>query len=68
MDGGETLATLRNISQDVPVVLSSGSALNKQMEQVMAQGCSGFLQKPFSMSELSRHVRQILDSHKQKHR
>ncbi|MEE4314052.1 MAG: cache domain-containing protein [Desulfofustis sp.] len=68
MDGGETLATLRNISQDVPVVLSSGYALNKQMEHVMAQGCSGFLQKPFSMSELSRLVRQILDSHKQEHR
>jgi PAS domain S-box-containing protein len=68
MDGGETLATLRNISREVPVVLSSGYALNKQMEQVMAQGCSGFLQKPFSMSELSRLVRQILDSSKQKHR
>ncbi|MCB2217116.1 MAG: cache domain-containing protein [Desulfobulbaceae bacterium] len=68
MDGGETLATLRNISQDVPVVLSSGYALNKQMEQVMAQGCSGFLQKPFSLSELSRLVRQILDSDKQKRR
>jgi CheY-like chemotaxis protein len=65
MDGGETLATLRNYSQDVPVVLSSGYALNKQMEHVMAQGCSGFLQKPFSMSELSKLVRQILDSSKQ---
>ncbi len=62
MDGGQTLAALRSMSRNVPVILSSGYALTKQMEQVMEQGCSGFLQKPFNLSELSRSVRHILDS------
>jgi len=62
MDGGQTLAALRSLNRNVPVVLSSGYALDKQMEQVVEQGCSGFLQKPFSMSELSRLIRHILDS------
>jgi PAS domain S-box-containing protein len=61
MDGSETLAAIRGISQTIPVVLSSGYALNSQMEQVVEQGCSGFLQKPFSISDLSQLVRSILD-------
>jgi len=45
----------------VRVLLSSGYSLDSQAEDIMQSGCKGFIQKPFTMVELSKKIRGILD-------
>jgi len=52
---------LQEIDPSVKVLLSSGYALDEQAKEIMAKGCKGFIQKPFSMEELSKKIREILD-------
>lgn len=61
LDGGRTFDLIRKTSPLMPVILSSGYAINGQATEIMNRGCNGFIQKPFSLSELSQKIRQILD-------
>jgi len=61
MDGGTVFDRLQEIRPDIPVLLSSGYALNGQAESILRRGCSGFIQKPYNISDLSQKLRQILD-------
>ena len=62
MDGGRTFDGLRETCPEMPIMLASGYAIDGQAEKIMNRGCNGFIQKPFSVSELSKKVRQILDA------
>jgi len=62
IDGGETFDRIREIQPEIPVLLSSGYAIDGKAHHVMRRGCNGFVQKPFSITELSEHVRKILDA------
>ena len=62
MDGGRTFDGIRETCPELPIMLASGYAINGQAQKIMNRGCNGFIQKPFSVSELSQKVRQILDS------
>jgi len=64
MDGGKTFDRIREIKPDLPVMLSSGYAINGQANEIMSRGCNGFIQKPFNISEFSKQVRKILDEAK----
>jgi CheY-like chemotaxis protein len=61
MDGNQTFDRLREIRPQLPVLLSSGYAIDGQAIDIMQKGCNGFIQKPFSISELSQKIRDILD-------
>jgi len=61
MGGGETFDRLREIDPRVKVLLSSGYSINGQATQIMERGCDGFIQKPFTLQQLSAKLRQILD-------
>jgi PAS domain S-box-containing protein len=61
MSGGETYDKLKEINPDVHVLLSSGYSMNGQAREILARGCIGFIQKPFSMQNLSLKIREILD-------
>jgi PAS domain S-box-containing protein len=61
MGGEETFDRLKEIDRDVCVLLSSGYSLNGQAEEILNKGCAGFLQKPFTMNELSEKVSSILE-------
>jgi len=52
MSGIELIEKIREIDADVPVVLSSGFALDEMIEKFMTHGFVGFLTKPFKMEEL----------------
>lgn len=58
--GRETFDALSRSAPDVKVLLSSGYSIDGQAEEIMAQGCKGFIQKPFAMAALSQKVRQVL--------
>jgi len=59
MDGGKIFDRIRRISPEMPVLLSSGYALNGKAGEIMKKGCSGFIQKPFTLAEISEKVRNI---------
>jgi CheY-like chemotaxis protein len=61
MGGGEAYDRLKEINPHVRVLLSSGYSINGEATEILERGCNGFAQKPFSMKELSRRIREILD-------
>jgi PAS domain S-box-containing protein len=64
MDGGKVFERIKEIRPQLPVMLSSGYAINGQADDIMKRGCNGFIQKPFSISALSIKIRKILDDRK----
>ena len=62
--GDRAFELIREIQPQLPVLLSSGYAIDGQATEIMKKGCDGFIQKPFNLSELSQKVRQILDAEK----
>jgi CheY-like chemotaxis protein len=46
----------------VNVLLSSGYTLNGQAEEMLKHGCRGFIQKPFTIEQLSQKIREVLSS------
>ena len=62
MGGQELFKHIRHINPQAKVLLSSGYSLNGKAQEILAQGCNGFIQKPFDMVALSRKIRKILDS------
>ena len=63
MSGGETFDQLKAITPHVKVLLSSGYSINAQAQGILDRGCHGFIQKPFSLRELSQRVGEMLREH-----
>ena len=61
MGGAEVFDELRAVRKDARVLLSSGYSRDGLAARIMERGCSGFIQKPFTVEELSRALRKILD-------
>jgi len=61
ISGKDTFNALQRINPSVRVLLSSGYSLDGQAKEIMQDGCKAFIQKPFTMSELSNKIRGILD-------
>jgi two-component system, cell cycle sensor histidine kinase and response regulator CckA len=61
MGGGEVYDRLKEINPHVKVLLSSGYSINGEATEILERGCNGFVQKPFSLKELSQRIREILD-------
>ena len=61
MGGGETFDRLKEIDPDIKVLLSSGYSINGEATEILDRGCSGFIQKPFDIKELSLRIREVLD-------
>lgn len=60
MNGGEVFDEIKKINPHSKILLSSGYSLNGQAGRIMERGCDGFIQKPFTMSDISRQLRKIL--------
>jgi two-component system, cell cycle sensor histidine kinase and response regulator CckA len=60
MSGGETFDNLKSIDADVTVILSSGYSINGQASDIMKRGCRSFIQKPFSIADISAKIREAL--------
>jgi PAS domain S-box-containing protein len=60
MGGGEVFDRLKELDPQVKVILSSGYSLSGQAMEIMSRGCAGFMQKPFTMEELSRKVAEVM--------
>ncbi len=60
MGGPQTFEQLKQINTHVKVLLSSGYSISEQVKNLLSQGCKGFIQKPFTVHELSQKVDNIL--------
>ena len=61
MGGGETYDKMRKMNSDIKVLLASGYSIEGDAKEILERGCDGFIQKPFSIEELSHRIRNILD-------
>jgi signal transduction histidine kinase/ActR/RegA family two-component response regulator len=60
MDGKETYLKLREINPSINAIISSGFALNNDIELTLKAGCSAFLQKPYNQQELLEQIETML--------
>jgi CheY-like chemotaxis protein len=60
MSGGELFDKLKKIKPTVKVLLASGYSIEGEAREILERGCGGFIQKPFTMSELSVKLRKML--------
>ncbi len=65
MGGGEIFDEIKKINPRAKVLLSSGYSLNGKASKIIARGCDGFIQKPFTMEDISKQLRMILSQQPQ---
>jgi CheY-like chemotaxis protein len=61
MSGGQVYDRLREMNRNIKVLLSSGYSIEGQATEILGRGCNGFIQKPFSLENLSEKVREVLE-------
>jgi signal transduction histidine kinase/FixJ family two-component response regulator len=61
LSGEEVYQRMKDKKPDVKVLLSSGYSIDWQARQMIKNGCLGFIQKPFTIKQLSSQIRRILD-------
>jgi two-component system cell cycle sensor histidine kinase/response regulator CckA len=54
---------LKEINPAIRVLFSSGNGIDDQAAEILGDQHNGFIQKPFTLSQLSQKVREILDKH-----
>lgn len=62
MSGKEVYIKLRKINPNIKVLLTSGFKEDERVRQVLKLGVNGFIQKPFSMVDLSKRVYEVINS------
>ncbi|MBN2399761.1 MAG: PAS domain S-box protein [Candidatus Aminicenantes bacterium] len=62
MSGSKVFEGLKGIDPAVRVLLSSGYSINGQAMDILARGCRGFIQKPFTLMELALKIREVLNA------
>jgi CheY-like chemotaxis protein len=62
MNGDETFRALKKIGLDVPLLLSSG--YHNEEKEMVDEGVTGFIRKPYRIDELVEKVRSTLENRK----
>ncbi len=62
MGGGEVFDQLKRTHPRLKVLLASGYSMQGQAREIMDRGCDGFLQKPFTVDDLSVRLRSIMSA------
>lgn len=62
LSGSETFDRIREMNPEARVILSSGYSLNEQARSIMEKGCRGFVHKPFTIADISRKLREVLQT------
>jgi two-component system, cell cycle sensor histidine kinase and response regulator CckA len=61
LDGENVFHEMRKIRPDIKVLFASGHYVMEQTRELLRNGSSDFLQKPFNMRQLSNKIRVMLD-------
>jgi CheY-like chemotaxis protein len=60
LGGGETFDCMKALDPNVRVLLSSGYSLKGEAKEILSRGCNGFIQKPYTLAQLSEKLNEIL--------
>ncbi|NLD92755.1 MAG: response regulator [Fibrobacter sp.] len=60
-DGKQTFLELKKINPNIKAIISSGFALNLEIEQTINAGACSFIQKPYNKHELLEHIEKIIN-------
>jgi PAS domain S-box-containing protein len=60
MGGSEVYEKMKEINPNIKVLLLSGYSIDGEATDILDRGCDGFIQKPFTMKELSGKIREIM--------
>jgi PAS domain S-box-containing protein len=58
--GEEAFQKFKAIDPRIKILLCSGYSIHGEASRIMEQGCNGFIQKPFTIKELSTKVQQVI--------
>ncbi len=59
MSGKDVYVELKKINPDVRVLLASGFKQDGRVQETLTLGVNGFIQKPYSITELSKKIREL---------
>ncbi|MDZ7685952.1 MAG: response regulator [Gammaproteobacteria bacterium] len=62
MSGSAVFEEIREIDPDAIVLLSTGYSIDDKAAQMLAQGCRGCVQKPYTLERLSEAIRTALSA------
>ncbi|THB77980.1 MAG: response regulator, partial [Desulfobulbaceae bacterium] len=51
---------LKSSDPDVKILLSSGYSIDGEAREIINRGCKGFIQKPFTVSQLGEKIKDVL--------
>jgi len=60
MNGLETFRELKKINPDIKVLLSTGYSIDAKAQEMLKNGCKGYILKPYSVIDFSRKLREVL--------
>ncbi len=60
MGGGDVFDAIKEIDPGATVLLASGYSLEGQAERIIKRGCDDFIQKPFTIEQLSQKIRELI--------
>jgi len=61
MNGGEVFDRLKARDSEIKTILCTGYSVNGEATEILDRGCDGFIQKPFSLNDFSKKLREVLD-------
>ncbi len=61
MNGLETFVELKKIDPDIKVLLSTGYSIDAKAQEMLKNGCKGYILKPYSVIDFSHKLREILE-------
>ena len=60
MNGLETFVELKKLNPDIKVLLSTGYSIDAKAQEMLKNGCKGYILKPYSVIDFSHKLREIL--------
>jgi DNA-binding response OmpR family regulator len=60
MNGKEAFLAMKNVNQDIVVLLASGYSLNGEAQSILNMGANEFIQKPFDIDELRKKITSLI--------
>jgi two-component system cell cycle sensor histidine kinase/response regulator CckA len=60
MGGRAVYESMKEINSDLKILLTSGYLMDEEWARILEKKCDDFMQKPFSMHELSVKIRELL--------
>ncbi|NOX33566.1 MAG: response regulator [Deltaproteobacteria bacterium] len=60
MNGLETFLELKKINPGIKVLLSTGYSIDEKAQEMLRQGCKGYILKPYSVIDFSHKLREVL--------